>query len=335
MTILAAVSAALRHAIEDDPWLQGLDWRFEGAPDSRTELVILEGAQPESLLQSGNPPVWWFGPSPHCWDPPRGVDVFSRAPSLDGLRARLVVWLWRQGRAVPVGFSATPRLFSHGCGQASLALSQGRGRLELALAPLEGQGGDIALVLEDAQGSLLVLGDAIGHGLEAEMDALLFALAVLQHLSANRLDNEQLAGLDRFLRDSMADQRFVAATVLRVDWQARQLALVNAGMPEVVVRINGAWQARYGARRPAFGLGEPGHCDDAIQQAPLLPSSEWVLHSDGLDAGRMDRYWSETASHKNPGNGILRAIPSLSALATDDLADDLSCMVLTVACSLN
>jgi anti-sigma regulatory factor (Ser/Thr protein kinase) len=172
----------------------------------------------------------------------------------------------------------------------------------------------------------LVVGDVVGHGVEAAaaMGRVRSALAALaqQGLSPGRV----LAQLDRFAAGpSGVDFATVCYAVL--DPGTRELAYASAGHPPIlVVTPDGETRWLEGGRSVPVFAGLEGEREEAVEI--LRPGSMLVLYSDGLVERRGERLstglerLAETASS-------VRALPAaeagdriLTALSADRTHDD-------------
>jgi len=146
-----------------------------------------------------------------------------------------------------------------------------------ALAPLAPQ----APVAPLAPNSwALLLGDASGKGVAAGLvasavQARVHAAARLAHLAPAAL----MAAVDRDVYGTTDGARYATAIYATLDAATRQLTLVNAGHPAVLV-ANGSSLVRLDASGPALGLIEAGRF--TAHDLTLEPGALLVAYTDGV-----------------------------------------------------
>jgi hypothetical protein len=286
MRLAALVTEQTRQAWAEECWLASLDWTFlSSAAEAAVvhpDLLIVEAVDQSAPWPKGGfgCPSWVFGVAGAHWDVPECVDVFERPLDLRGLSERLLAWMWVTGQVSPACFAGLDLTLANG--RLSFA-SSGRSLcpMQMSVRPSADVGGDVALYYQDCSRILVVLADAIGHGEEAALDAAQFVLAVVRHLVPSTLSPPALRNLCASLTDCLTRGRFVAAAALDLDLRHGRVALINAGMPDVLRLRHGDPEAFFPSRQPPLGLG--GVSDPIILSMSLEADTQWVLCSDGVD----------------------------------------------------
>jgi serine phosphatase RsbU (regulator of sigma subunit) len=220
-----------------------------------------------------------------------------------------------------------------------------RPRLQIATAftPADGLvAGDFFLVVEGpADSTTVVVGDVVGHGLEAARCAAFVraALATFARFSSDPAQLLQLA--DAALTEhGLADARFVTAVCLNVAAPpARELVWATAGH-DVPWQLDTAVPLPGGRIGPPLGTGAETRPLESGRTA-LAPGEGVLVFTDGLTEGRPRRDPSRTTSlfgeerarrvvREQRGAPVGRVLEALSAAVEDfsggRLADDL-CLV--------
>lgn len=128
--------------------------------------------------------------------------------------------------------------------------------LEQWLLPATNLSGDMVAAARTPRGVLhVMLADGTGHGLAAALNVLPIA-PVFYTMTEKGLDIELIAtALNRTIKDQLPTGRFVAATLIAVDYGARRVRIWNGGNPAVVaLDDDGAVIARFPARNLALGI---------------------------------------------------------------------------------
>ena len=282
----ARVSAINQQRIANDPWLACFDWCFldvTGTGGAPAELVVVD--HPDRLLALGQGiPCWCFGALDVDWVCPDGVDALAALFDLAILSDRLLAWLWLRAKLMPSCFSSLSlRLANGGLSFSSLEISLYL--MQMAVSPTSEVGGDVALYVESATHSLVVLADAIGHGDEAALDAAQFVLAVVRHMVGSALDADCLQRLGQALTQRLARGRFVAAAFLEIECDAGRVRLLNAGMPDILWLCQGRLRQGFPSTRAPLGVNDG--LPSAVTELALTPCSQWVMHSDGVDGAAL------------------------------------------------
>ncbi len=150
--------------------------------------------------------------------------------------------------------------------------------------------GDLLLTARHPGGRLhLLLGDFIGHGLQAAIGALP-AADIFRSMTAKGFAIGEIAiELNSKLRELLPPSFFLAAALLELDFERRRLTLWNGGLPDVLRVRAGAGGGpgfavvqRFAAQHPPLAIQPPAQFDAATQVAPIEPEDRLLLHSDGL-----------------------------------------------------
>ncbi|MFC7846581.1 PP2C family protein-serine/threonine phosphatase [Streptomyces sp. NPDC057382] len=127
--------------------------------------------------------------------------------------------------------------------------------------------------------TLLVVGDVMGHGLEAAVDMTAYRSALRYTASADLPPHRVLRQLDE-IASSEPDRRPATCLVARVDPAREQVAVASAGhLPPVVIDAQGAASLLPVPVGPPLGTGLGGY---QSQTHRLAPSQTLVLFTDGL-----------------------------------------------------
>ncbi|GGY22021.1 SpoIIE family protein phosphatase [Paludibacterium paludis] len=283
MRILAQVSAPTRAALRSDPWLNGFDWHFREDGLASYDLLIVEEGDIPAHRQG---PVWMFGGGLSGFDCGEGVEHFPAPVDMAMLSDRLLALMWTRGQLLPACLARLPLMLENGAlsmaTRPSAAMPRENGHFHLRVAPLQTHGGDMALRVDLPDQTVLALCDAIGHGEEAGLDCVLFALQLAEMLPCMGFGPHFLRALDRAVGRCLERGRFVAAGFLCVDWRSGRVRIFNAGMPDTLMVLPGRPVERFASEAPPFGLGMIPE-SVSFRSSALQPCSHWVMSSDGVD----------------------------------------------------
>ena len=152
------------------------------------------------------------------------------------------------------------------------------------VSPAANFSGDIVAANRAADGTLYVLlADATGHGLGAAI-CTLPVLAVFYSLSDTGATLPRIVGeVNRQLAATMPIGRFVAASMLRIDYAGLAAEIWIGGMPDLLlIDQTGAMKESIAATHLPLGIAE-FHPDDATPTRIAIESGDqFVLYSDGL-----------------------------------------------------
>jgi len=169
--------------------------------------------------------------------------------------------------------------------------------------PAEETGGDTYDLAQTAQGVLVVLGDATGHGIAP-------ALAVTQMHAMLRMALQLGTGLEQAFRqvnDALAhtlpEGRFVTAFVGLLDPQTHRLAFVSGGQaPILVYRAAGGTTQTYGASSFPMGAmplpaARPATCIELAPGDVLAVLSDGVFEAEDVAGAQFGRERVEALLH--------------------------------------
>jgi CheY-like chemotaxis protein len=195
--------------------------------------------------------------------------------------------------------------------------------------------GDLILARRTPGGRLyILLADAVGHGLPAAINILPLFFP-FDGMSRKGLPLATVAReLNRRVRDLLPVDRFVAATLVSIDFDAGFIDVWNGGNPPaLLVKAGGQLAARVDSMQVALGVNDddPGLFEP--QRIEFTADDQLILFSDGIwensafsgddPASRMERLLTAT-----PPSGRMDAL--IEAAITAGQADDLSTVVVTM-----
>jgi CheY-like chemotaxis protein len=194
--------------------------------------------------------------------------------------------------------------------------------------------GDLILARRTPSGRLhVLLADAVGHGLPAAINILPLFFP-FDGMSRKGLPLATVAReLNRRVRDLLPIDRFVAATLASIDFDAGFIDVWNGGNPPaLLVRPGGQLAARVDSMQMALGVNDddPGLFEP--RRIEFSADDQLILFSDGIwenpafagddPAARMERLLAAT-----PPAGRMDAL--IEAAIAAGQADDLSTVVVT------
>ena len=195
--------------------------------------------------------------------------------------------------------------------------------------------GDLILARRTPSGRLhILLADAVGHGLPAAINILPLFFP-FDGMSRKGLPLATVAReLNRRVRDLLPVDRFVAATLVSIDFDSGFIDVWNGGNPPaLLVKADGQLAARVDSMQVALGVNDddPGLFEP--QRIEFTADDQLILFSDGIwensafsgddPASRMERLLTAT-----PPSGRMDAL--IEAAITAGQADDLSTVVVTM-----
>jgi len=144
--------------------------------------------------------------------------------------------------------------------------------------------GDLLLTARHPGGRLhLLLGDFVGHGLQAAIGALPAADTFRTMTAKGFAIGEIATELNLKLRELLPPSFFLAAALLELDFERRRLTLWNGGLPDVLqVRTGAGVVERFPSRHLPLAIEPPAQFDASTQVAPIAPDDRLLVHSDGL-----------------------------------------------------
>ena len=197
-------------------------------------------------------------------------------------------------------------------------------------------GGDVYdyLTLDDGR-LAVVLGDVMGHGVDATAD-MAMAKFVFRSLARERVSPEAfLAAANDVVASEIAPGKFITMVEVVIDAEHGEVACASAGHPQPrLVLPDGAVEA-IPARGLALGIDAPQSYVGVTAAFP--PGASVVLYTDGVIEARRDgeQYGVErldellAASRELPATEIAAAaLASCRAWTDGDLTDDLAVVVI-------
>lgn len=144
--------------------------------------------------------------------------------------------------------------------------------------------GDLLLACEGPCGRLRVmLGDFSGHGLVAAIGGLPVATGFEQLCEGGASLFEVAQAANGNLREVLPRDRFMAAVLLEIDFRNRTVEVLNAGMPEVLVRsAGGGLRARFEPKHLPLAILEELDRPEDSTKISLEPGDRLYLFSDGV-----------------------------------------------------
>lgn len=129
----------------------------------------------------------------------------------------------------------------------------------------------------------VMLGDFAGHGLAAAIGGLPMVMGFDRMCRQASSIFEIAQEANRRLRTVLPRDRFLAATFLDIDPLLRQVEVINAGMPPVLVRgANGEIRATVGSQYLPLSILEEFDNPEEVIKIRLEPGDRFYLYSDGI-----------------------------------------------------
>lgn len=160
----------------------------------------------------------------------------------------------------------------------------GEFRLAALYRPCESLGGDFYDLAWCGDSALLLVADAMGHGLGAALITMLVKAAFQETASETRDPGAVLAGMDVRLQRTLPDRMFVAAAVAHLDRRGAGIEIANAGLPHpLVVRASDRHveELAVDGLPLALPIGPAANAYDSCRLR-LEPRDVLLMASDGL-----------------------------------------------------
>jgi anti-sigma regulatory factor (Ser/Thr protein kinase) len=156
--------------------------------------------------------------------------------------------------------------------------------VETLVVPAGRFNGDLLLTARHPGGRLhLLLGDFIGHGLQAAIGALPAAETFRTMTAKGFAIGEIATELNSKLRELLPTSFFLAAVLVELDFEHQRLTLWNGGLPDVLRWRPGVGVVqRFPSRHLPLAIQPDAQFDAATQVATFLPDDRLLVHSDGL-----------------------------------------------------
>jgi CheY-like chemotaxis protein len=159
--------------------------------------------------------------------------------------------------------------------------------LEHWILPAANLSGDLVAAARTPGGVLhVMLADGTGHGLAAALNVLPITPCFYTMTSKGLAIEAIAATLNRTIRQQLPGDRFVAATLLAVDYAARRVKIWNGGNPPVLaLDAGGAVLARFQSRNLALGILPESAFTPEFDIFDYTEPCELFACSDGLFEG--------------------------------------------------
>jgi CheY-like chemotaxis protein/anti-sigma regulatory factor (Ser/Thr protein kinase) len=144
--------------------------------------------------------------------------------------------------------------------------------------------GDLVTAARTPRGVLhVMLADGAGHGLAAALNVLPIT-PCFYTMTAKGLDIELIAAtLNRTIKQQLPIDRFVAATLIAVDYAARRVRIWNGGNPPLLaLNADGEVFARYRSRHLALGIVPPEAFAPEFEVFEYTEPCQLFAYSDGV-----------------------------------------------------
>lgn len=156
-------------------------------------------------------------------------------------------------------------------------------RVETSLNPSEQVGGDIIVTAHSSDGRLyLLLGDAVGHGLAAALNAIPVVETFRAMAHKGYAVATIMVEIDRKLASYFPPDRFVAVAVAAIDFRSCRMEFANAGLPPAwLLDRGGRVLLQLPSRQPPLGISA-FDISAGVEYLGFPDSGQLLLVSDGL-----------------------------------------------------
>lgn len=156
--------------------------------------------------------------------------------------------------------------------------------LRYQVTPAERFSGDLVGAARAHDDSLFVmLADATGHGLPATVNLLPLVRVFYKMVEKGFTLSSIVVEMNSVLKDQIPPERFVAATLVRIDSLNRSVEVWNGGNPEALfVDEHGAVVKSFPSIHPPLGIVEPRAFDSRTVLFRWTRPGQLLLCSDGL-----------------------------------------------------
>lgn len=151
------------------------------------------------------------------------------------------------------------------------------------LKPSSSFSGDIALAKISPSGDLyFLLADATGHGLSAAI-TVMPVVSIFNSMVAKGFHIQAIAAeLNRkLIRDTPPD-RFVAAVLIQIQQERKELDVWNGGMPTIYWTDSGEINREFKSQHMALGILDEEYFDATIETCEIKESGTILIYTDGL-----------------------------------------------------
>lgn len=156
-------------------------------------------------------------------------------------------------------------------------------RVETSLNPSERVGGDVIVTAHSSDGRLyLLLGDAVGHGLAAALNAIPVVETFRTMAHKGYAVATIMVEIDRKLAGYFPPDRFVAVAVAAIDFRSCRMEFANAGLPPAwLLDRGGRLIFQLPSRQPPLGIGA-FDIRAGVEYLVYPDGAQLLLVSDGL-----------------------------------------------------
>lgn len=151
------------------------------------------------------------------------------------------------------------------------------------LKPSTSFSGDIALAKLSPSGDLyFLLADATGHGLSAAI-TVMPVVSIFNSMVAKGFHIQAIvAELNRKLVRDTPPDRFVAAVLIQIQQERKELDVWNGGMPAIYWTDNGEVKREFKSQHMALGILDEEFFDATIETCEIEESGTILIYTDGL-----------------------------------------------------
>jgi serine phosphatase RsbU (regulator of sigma subunit) len=181
----------------------------------------------------------------------------------------------------------------------------------------------------------VVLGDVMGHGVEAAADMAMAKFVFRSLAREHSAPHDFLAAANEVVCDEIAPGKFITLLYLTVDPEGGEVACASAGHPAPRVVLPDGTVKSLGAGGLALGI-EPDQAYEELQEA-IEPGTSVVLYTDGvIEARRAGQLYGaerldellRRRSDLRPQDLAAAVIADCRAFAGGDLRDDCAVVVI-------
>lgn len=211
-------------------------------------------------------------------------------------------------------------------------------RLHYRVIPAQHFSGDVVAAIRSIEGRLYaLLADATGHGLTAAISVLPVLAIFYRMATLNHSVREIVLEFNQQLKEAMPVGRFVAATLVCLDEDAKRGEIWVGGTPEVfLVDRDGRNSRQFSSTQLPLGIVDNREIDPAPMEFGWDAESQLVLCSDGLleaENAKRQAFGREGLTAVLAGTSSAERFDAVVSALTQHLgptlaADDISLMVI-------
>ena len=156
-------------------------------------------------------------------------------------------------------------------------------RIRASLWPATRFSGDMVLLRQSCSGDIYVLlADNMGHGLAAALPALPLSQLFASMSDAGFTLSAMAQRMNAEIRKLLPVGHFVAAALVRIDWNNRLLEIRNGGLPGILAIGKDGVTKRFDSTRFAFGVVDGDEFDAGTEVWQWTQPHTLLMFSDGL-----------------------------------------------------